>query len=63
MAAAHTVMTIWLIKSPQRYPWMPNLGTAKKTLTMRMKSPVRLMRKVEVVFPRPLMVLKSALLT
>ena len=55
-----TETRVWLARSPQRYPWMPNRGTAVMILRIRAERPEMLMIRVTAVFPRPLIVPVSA---
>ena len=53
------LIRIWLARSPQRYPKIPNLGMRKNTLPMRRQMPQVLIEKETVVFPRPFNILIS----
>ena len=55
------VWTAWLVRSPQRYPWIPQRGIPQNTnpsLTSRL---AMLKRKVSPVFPSPLRILFKVL--
>ena len=59
-AKARTDTMSWLKSSPQRYPCIPKQGIARKTPAILTARPHVLMRNVDVVFPYPLIALKSA---
>ena len=50
---------IWLISRPFRYPLIPAAGMKRKTPVIRMQRLKRLNRKEQVVFPSPLIMLRS----
>ena len=46
------LIRIWLARSPQRYPKIPNLGMRKNTLPMRRQTPQVLIEKGNGRFPQ-----------
>ena len=57
------LIRIWLARSPQRYPIIPNLGISKKTLPIRRQIPQVLIEKEAVVLPSPFNILTSVVFT